>query len=350
MKRRILFTMLGLLAAVSMTVFLGCDDVSSSTDDSTDNSTTVIYYKVTYDANGGTTDATDESKYRSGTEATVVTTYDVSTYKTASGGKYLLKNWNTKKDGSGTSYSADDTIKIYADTTLYAQWESHYVGEYVSGSDVFGNTVSGYIAYIKKDGATEFTYYYAGGFSSTSYTINSTVGGKSWSYLVAVIPGTTASNSFKYKNLSWAPNATTSVSSLSVNLGAGKANSDAIIAAYTSATTSNCAAKALENTDNCYLPSVGEMAAIYQNLFYSGIVTPPTYTAPIIGSVSYYYTSCQAVDDTATTSVDESKTEALAFDMYKSSINCGTSVSYIKTPASTETWPVWTLGVTYMAE
>jgi hypothetical protein len=340
MKRRILFTMLGLLAAVSMTVFLGCDDVSSSTDDSTDNSTTtVIYYKVTYDANGGTTAATDESKYRSGTEATVVTTYDVSTYKTASGGKYLLKNWNTKKDGSGTSYSAGDTIKIYADTTLYAQWESHYVGEYVSGSDVFGNTVSGYIAYIKKDGATEFTYYSADGFSSTSYTINSTVGGKSWSYLVAVIDGTTASKSYKYKNLSWAPNATTSVSGLSVNLGAGKANSDAIIAAYTSATISDCAAKALETTDKCYLPSVGEMAAIYKNLFYSGTVTPPTYATGSIGSVSYYYTSCQA---------DE--TNAKAFDMYKSSINCGKSVSYTKTPASTATWPVWTLGVTYMAE
>lgn len=38
---------------------------------------------------------------------------------------YTFKGWNTKADGSGLSYSAGATVKVFADTseTLYAQWD-----------------------------------------------------------------------------------------------------------------------------------------------------------------------------------------------------------------------------------
>lgn len=38
---------------------------------------------------------------------------------------YTFKGWNTKADGSGLSYSAGDTVKVFAGTseTLYAQWD-----------------------------------------------------------------------------------------------------------------------------------------------------------------------------------------------------------------------------------
>lgn len=36
--------------------------------------------------------------------------------------KYNFAGWNTKSDGSGKSYEADDDIKIKEDITLYAQW------------------------------------------------------------------------------------------------------------------------------------------------------------------------------------------------------------------------------------
>ena len=35
---------------------------------------------------------------------------------------YYIVGWNTKADGTGTSYSVDDAISIYKDTDLYAQW------------------------------------------------------------------------------------------------------------------------------------------------------------------------------------------------------------------------------------
>jgi uncharacterized repeat protein (TIGR02543 family) len=43
-------------------------------------------------------------------------------YKPAKSG-YTFVEWNTRSDGSGTSYEYDDTIRVNKDYTLYAQWE-----------------------------------------------------------------------------------------------------------------------------------------------------------------------------------------------------------------------------------
>lgn len=342
---------LGFAVALSVmtSLFLGCgsggggsdggswnDDSYTSWDDGN-----YTYYTVTYDSNGGTTSAIDYHEYYSGGTVTVETTDDYTTYKYIDSGKLTLDSWNTKADGSGTSYKAGDTFTITANTTLYAQWNKYYVGQRVTASDIFGKTVTGYIAYIRPEGKYTFYTNYTSGLStsSSSYTI-SNAGGRSWKYLVAVMDGTSSADSYKYMNLAWAPNAMTIVGGLSENIGAGKANSDAIIASYAGATTSNCAAKALETSNNCYLPSVGEMAVIFQNLFYSGKVTPPTYSTGVLGSVSYYYTSNQ--------SSSEPQTDALAFDMYKTSLTGGSSISHTKTPASNAAWFVCTLGVSYL--
>ena len=344
--------MIGAAVLLAAALFVGCEDGSDDSDDYdySYSSSSYTYYTVTYDANGGVTGASDSREYTAGQTVTVATTYDFSTYKTSGSGKFALDSWNTKADGSGTTYRAGDTFAITADTTLYAQWNAHYVGEKVTATDVFGNSVTGYVAYIKPTGATSFTTSYTSGFStnSTTYTV-ANAGGKNWKYLVAVVDGTTSTTSYKYKNRAWAPNGDTAVSGLSEDIGAGKANSDAIIAAYSDATTANCVAKALEEADKCYLPSVGEMTAIFQNLFYNGKITPPTYATGVLGSVSYYYTSNQAADKSDTTE-DEAKTDALAFDLYKSSLAGGKSVSHTKTVAENDAWFVCTLGVTYLAE
>jgi uncharacterized repeat protein (TIGR02543 family) len=88
-------------------------------------------YTVIYNANGG-----KGSRYVDNT--TYGETYTVCelniTGIVCDG--YIFKGWNTKADGSGTSYAADSSIKISGDVTLYAQWEKREF------KDVFSNSTS----------------------------------------------------------------------------------------------------------------------------------------------------------------------------------------------------------------
>lgn len=80
----------------------------------------VITYTVNYDDNGATsgTVPTDDNEYESGDEVTVLG----NTGNLAKDG-YSFAGWNTKADGSGTNYNKDATFEIFANTTLYAQWD-----------------------------------------------------------------------------------------------------------------------------------------------------------------------------------------------------------------------------------
>ena len=69
---------------------------------------------VTFKANGGTGgDYTQTVKYNTSTALTANTF-------TRTG--YTFAGWNTKADGSGTSYTDKQTVKLTANTTLYAKW------------------------------------------------------------------------------------------------------------------------------------------------------------------------------------------------------------------------------------
>ncbi|RCW93404.1 List-Bact-rpt repeat protein [Winogradskyella arenosi] len=76
-------------------------------------------YSVTYNGNSNTGGATptDSNAYDPGDTVTVLgnTGALVNTCNSFNG-------WNTKADGSGTSYVASDTFTISDNTTLYAQW------------------------------------------------------------------------------------------------------------------------------------------------------------------------------------------------------------------------------------
>ena len=50
---------------------------------------------------------------------------------------YTFAGWNTKADGTGTTYAADATFTITADTTLYAQWT---VNQYTITFDTDGGS------------------------------------------------------------------------------------------------------------------------------------------------------------------------------------------------------------------
>ena len=72
-------------------------------------------YSVTYNANGGTGSVTDTEKYAKGAEATVMSN------SFTNDGKVFL-SWNTKANGTGTTYYPNSTVKITGDVTLYAIW------------------------------------------------------------------------------------------------------------------------------------------------------------------------------------------------------------------------------------
>ncbi|MBQ8702006.1 MAG: chitobiase/beta-hexosaminidase C-terminal domain-containing protein [Prevotella sp.] len=75
-----------------------------------------LAYTVTYDANTGTGTMTDtNSPYFAGSTVTTKT-------NTFEKGGYEFAGWNTKADGSGTSYDEGDEFTLNGNTTLYAQW------------------------------------------------------------------------------------------------------------------------------------------------------------------------------------------------------------------------------------
>ncbi|WP_042374473.1 InlB B-repeat-containing protein [Neobacillus jeddahensis] len=77
-------------------------------------------YTVSYDANGATGGAvpSDSTEYKNGDTITVIGN---SRDLVQTG--FVFDHWNTKADGSGTDYTADETFNMGdQDVTLYAQW------------------------------------------------------------------------------------------------------------------------------------------------------------------------------------------------------------------------------------
>jgi hypothetical protein len=77
-------------------------------------------YHVTYNANTGSGKTpTDANDYASGASVKVLAPVSGFAKQGAS-----FTGWNTKANGSGTSYSAGSSFSITADTVLYAQWKN----------------------------------------------------------------------------------------------------------------------------------------------------------------------------------------------------------------------------------
>lgn len=74
-------------------------------------------YSVTYNANatGATGSVTDTEKYAKGAEATVMS-------NSFRNGDMVFLGWNTKADGTGTTYYPNGTIMVTDDMDLYARW------------------------------------------------------------------------------------------------------------------------------------------------------------------------------------------------------------------------------------
>lgn len=91
---------------------------SSSSNDTVVNKT----FKVQYNANGGSNAPAAQTKSQ-GTNLTL------SSAKPSRSG-YEFKCWNTKSDGTGTSYNAGSIYSANADVTLYAVWTKAHTHSY----------------------------------------------------------------------------------------------------------------------------------------------------------------------------------------------------------------------------
>ena len=94
-------------------------------------------YTISYNANGGSNAPGDQSKIEN-------KSISLSSSKPTRTG-YTFVNWNTKKDGSGTTYKAGASYKDNADLTLYAQWRINkvYIKLDANGGSVRGSTTNG---------------------------------------------------------------------------------------------------------------------------------------------------------------------------------------------------------------
>ena len=81
-------------------------------------------YTISYNANGGSGAPSSQTKTH-GVSLTLS-----STKPTRSG--YTFTGWNTKANGTGTSYSAGGSYTVNASVTLYAQWKVNHTHSYTS--------------------------------------------------------------------------------------------------------------------------------------------------------------------------------------------------------------------------
>ena len=126
-------------------------------------STAAAGYALSYNANGGTSGTVPAGNMfiTAGTEVTVSgNTGNVE--KTG----YTFNGWNTKNDGTGTAYTADDTFGIYNDTILYAQWTEVPTGPNNGVNITVADTISENF-YIDGD------YYGADAYVTVNYNHNS---------------------------------------------------------------------------------------------------------------------------------------------------------------------------------
>lgn len=94
-------------------------------------------YTISYNANGGSNAPANQSKSRDNS-------INLSSSKPTRTG-YTFVNWNTKKDGSGTTYKAGASYNGNANLTLYAQWRINkvYIKLDANGGSVRGSTTYG---------------------------------------------------------------------------------------------------------------------------------------------------------------------------------------------------------------
>lgn len=121
-------------------------------------------YTVTYDANGADegTAPTDDTKYAENATVTVL-----GNTGSLAKNHYSFGGWNTKADGSGTTYAGGATFSITDNTTLYAKWNGN-IHDIISmpATDAYGSYAASETDDIPYGTEVTLTYTPASGYES----------------------------------------------------------------------------------------------------------------------------------------------------------------------------------------
>ncbi len=161
-------------------------------------------YTIKFDGNGST----------SGSTASMSMTYDVAKNLTANGftkSGYHFSGWNTKADGTGTSYYNKQSVKNLTAThgvtiTLYAQWDTNSYTIAFNGNGNTGGTTSSMT--MKFDVAKNLN---KNGYTRTGYTFSkwntkSDGSGTNYTNQQSVKNLTTVNGGIFYLYAQWTPN------------------------------------------------------------------------------------------------------------------------------------------------
>lgn len=115
-------------------------------------------YSVTYNGNTNTSGSvpTDSPLYASGSTITVLGNSSSPVLEKSG---FTFAGWNTEADGSGTSYTPENTFTINENTTLYAQWTPAIPPPFepTALSSVGGDTQA-YILFTQSGTVTNYEY------------------------------------------------------------------------------------------------------------------------------------------------------------------------------------------------
>lgn len=253
---QIVFTVPSGATSGNVIVTVGGEESNSSPFTVTTEST----YAVTYNGNGnnGGTAPVDSNSYTQGNTVTVLGNTGSLT-KTAN----IFSCWNTQADGSGTDYAANSTFTMgTSNVTLYAKW--------VAGYNLRDTGPAGGLIFYKAADAS------AG-----------------WQYMEAA-------PSDQSTALAWS--ATNDLISTGTYIGAGKTNTNSIVAFYGAGETyaaGLCDSLTLGDYNDWFLPSKDELGKMYRNLA-SGIDENSVIFTPVgdfaVGDNAYWSSSGNAVD------------------------------------------------------
>ena len=127
----------------------------------TDETRPTEEYILSYEANGGIGAPNSQTQYDN-------TIFTISSTEPTKEG-YVFKSWNTKQDGTGTSYNPGASITITASTTLYAQWKKTYeISDIVEKKE----TVNMVLVENEQTVPVPKNFYYVGGNLSTGVIIS----------------------------------------------------------------------------------------------------------------------------------------------------------------------------------